>query len=163
MDYMNQFLTTVKIPPFPNYLSSHMSHEDFNFIFYWEWLEDEYFSESADNCEPPSDLLDPAKFQKYCDLKHIESTVCCAKFWGDYNTRPMENYCKPHMSEKDYRFFLYMDWLRQDYSLKRVHDVTSLPHVDLTDPIKTHKFQILKQVFSKATLEYMRSLPSSVL
>ena len=160
---MNEFLTTFKIPPFPDYLKPHMSQEDYSFMYYWEWLEDEYFSESDDNCEPPSDLLEPAKFQKYCDLKHLKATVWCKFVLGNYATRPMEVYLKPHMSEEDYRFFRYMEWLDETYALKRVLDVTTLLPVDLTDPIKAKKYETLGVLINKATAEYIFSLPLSTI
>ena len=75
----------------------------------------------------------------------------------------MEVYLKPHMSEEDYRFFRYMEWLDETYALKRVLDVTTLLPVDLTDPIKAKKYETLGVLINKATAEYIFSLPLSTI
>lgn len=148
MDFPTRFVERAKWFPIPNYLKPYMSSDDYAFIKYYEWLDEEFlndFNELSDSDLSDSasfaDLIDPVKVEKYRALRNLMATVNYELFYS----RPMEDFLKPHISEEDYRFYDYMRYMIEFINLNLEFRYNVKRPAELEDPLKIEKFDALER------------------
>lgn len=148
MDFPTIFVQRAKWFPIPNYLKPYMSPDDYAFIKYYEWLDDEFLDDfnelsKLDLSDSASfaDLIDPVKVEKYRALKNLMATVNYELFYK----RPMEDFLKPYISEEDYRFYDYMRYMIEFINLNLEFRYNVKLPADFEDPLKIEKFDTLER------------------
>jgi hypothetical protein len=66
--------------PMEDYLKPHMSQEDYDFLWYMVWLQDQFTAaaEKDPNAKPHADLLDAQKVRKWRSLGLLKNSVMCS-------------------------------------------------------------------------------------